>query len=227
MRAEYHEWESISQMFAALHAAECQYIVLRNYEELDDDHFYRSGHADIDFLVADSKSFAEVIKAYPRFEIDDGIHYKVNITGSEVVLDVRTIGDDYYDHRWEAEMLAKRYLRDQKFYVMDDLDYYYSLAYHAILQKKTLADDYCLRLNTMAADLGVHAFDETGHLAALETFMRKHGYYYTYPLDIWVPLRAECVDQCLVKKRMQVKIRDAKIKLLQTGSRVKHKILDR
>lgn len=218
-------WNRIEEMFEQLHKANLKYIILRNYEEIDADNFYSSGHADIDFLTSNGRRFAKIIGAYPRFVEDDGIHYKVMIAGNEVVIDARSVGDGYYDARWEKEMLFRRKLKDNRFYIADDQNYYYSLVYHAILQKKAIANDYLVRLNTMARDLNIQASTEQEHLSALEGFMKENGYFYTLPYDIHVPLRIELVNQTMVKKPINVSVRDTKIKLMQMGSRVKHTIL--
>ncbi len=220
-------FEGITSLFEALHSARCEYIILRNFEELDDNNFYLSGHADIDFLTSDTKKFTGAVGAVPRFKKDDGIHYAVNISGTDVVIDVRTVGDGYYCTPWEKDMLKKRHLRDGRFYVTDDVNYYHSLVYHAVLQKKALSEEYLTRLNAMAAGLGIGAATEAEHLEALDGFMRKNKYRYTYPVDIWVPLRRECVDEKLVKKGVKVCLRDMKTRLLQTGSRIKHILIHR
>lgn len=220
-------WKTIEEMFAALHNAKESYIVLRNYEEMDADNFYTSGHADIDFLARDGRRFAQCIHAYPRFTSDDGIHYKVLIADTEVVIDVRSVGDGYYDANWERALLHDRVRLDERFYISDKVNYYYSLVYHAILQKKELSEEYLLRLNDMAENLGIQAKTERDHLFALEKFMKEKGYSYTIPYDIWVPLRQELIDVKMVKRQMNVRIRDVYNRFMQFGSKVKKCIFHR
>lgn len=221
------EWNTIDEMFLQLNKEKYPYVILRNYEEMEEDSFYSSEHPDIDFLTTDGKKFAKIIKAYPRFVKDDGIHYKVMIAGTEVTIDARSVGDGYYDVRWEKKILSNRRLKNERFYIADDINYYYSLAYHAILQKKGLTADYLERLNSMAQNLQITAMNEQQHLKALEQFMRANMYFYTLPYDIHVPLRKEMVDSSMIKEQRNVKIRDIKIKLMQLGSRLKHTILYR
>ena len=220
-------WNTIEEMFDALHNTKEPYIILRNYEEIDADNFYTSGHADIDFLARNGKRFAKCIHAYPRFTSDDGIHYKVLIAGTEVVIDVRSVGDGYYDANWERALLHNRVLLDERFYIPDKENYYYTLVYHAILQKKELAADYLFRLNKMAENLGVQAKTEQEHFKALERYMKEKRYYYTIPYDIWVPLRQELIDIKMVKRQMNVRVRDIYTGLLQFGSNVKKHIIHR
>lgn len=220
-------WNTVEHMFNALHNAKEEYIILRNYEEIEEDNFYTSGHADIDFLASNSRRFAKQIDAYPRFTSDDGIHYKVLIGGTEVIIDVRSVGDGYYDAKWERTLLRKRILLNERFYIADKENYYHTLIYHAILQKKELTDDYLLRLNQMAENVCVNAKTEQEHLAELERYMKEKGYFYTIPYDIWVPFRRELVDSKMIKKQMNVYVRDIHTKLLQLGSKAKHFILQR
>lgn len=220
-------WDTIEDMFNSLHKAKEEYIILRNYEEIEADNFYTSGHADIDFLAKSGRRFAEQIHAYPRFTSDDGIHYKVIINGTEVIIDVRSVGDGYYDTNWERTLLRERILLDERFYIADKENYYHTLIYHAILQKKELTDEYLLRLNQMAENVCVYATTEQEHLAELERYMKEKGYFYTIPYDIWVPFRRELVDPKMIKKQMNVQVRDIRAKLLQLGSKAKHNFLRR
>lgn len=220
-------WNTIEDMFAALHNAKEEYIILRNYEEMDADNFYTSGHADIDFLARNGEYFAKCIHAYPRFASDDGVHYKVLIADTEVIIDVRSVGDGYYDANWERALLRNRVLLDGRFYIADKENSYYSLVYHAILQKKELAEDYLLRLNKMAENLGIQAKTEQEHLMELACYMKEKGYYYTIPYDIWVPLRQELIDIKMVKRQLNVRIRDIYTGLLQFGSKVKNSFFHR
>lgn len=219
------EWRSIEEMFAALHAANMKYIILRNYEEINADNFYTPGHADIDFLTTNGYRFANLIHAVPRFSQNDGIHYKVIIAGTEVAVDARSIGDGYYDTKWERDMLRNRTMADNRFYVMDEKNYYPSLVYHAVLQKNCLADDYLRKLNQMASSAGISAATEEEHLMELKQFMMEHGYHYTLPCDIHVPLRTDLVDSSMIRKYLSVSLRDTKIKVMQIGSKIKHRMI--
>ena len=164
-------WNSLEEVFESLHNSNCEYIILRNYEELDDDNFYMSGHADIDFLTLNHQKFADAIGAYPRFLEDDGVHYKINIRGTEVIIDVRTVGDGYYDTNWQKLLLKTKILHDERFFIAKSDAYYYSLVYHAILQKKETSAEYLNRLNQMAKEQDIPACTEKEHLKKLEEYM--------------------------------------------------------
>ena len=52
-------WESLTAVLKAMEEAG-PFIVLRNYEELDDENYFMSGHDDIDFLVTDDKKIRDL-----------------------------------------------------------------------------------------------------------------------------------------------------------------------
>jgi hypothetical protein len=225
METKHKSWRSIEELFSMLNNSGCCYLILRNYEEMNGQNFYCNGHGDIDFLTNDRKRLIDSICGFPRFNADDRIHYQVFVEGIKVEIDVRTVGDDYYDRRWQEDMLNKRQLMNNHYYIMDLENYYYSLVYHAILQKKVLGEDYRIRLHQMAWNLGFYAKTQQEHIAMLDQFMKEKGYYYNYPTDYCVPLNAELVDSRRVKKYSRVIIRNAKWELMRQGSNVKRRIL--
>ena len=177
-----------------------------------------------DFLTDDVCIFVDTMKAYPRFVTDDLIHYFVNISGIEVEVDVRHVGDDYYCKKWELKMLESK-KRINNFYVLDDINYYYSLIYHAVLQKDFLSNEYKKRLYRMAQNNMITANSETEQLNELIKFMKKHSYIFCYPDDYCVPLRVNLVPSKMVRKYYKVVIRKIKWKTLGKLSKIKRKIL--
>ncbi len=218
------QWSRISDVFNALNDSDILYVVLRNYEELSDENYYMSEHADIDFLTDNRARFAKIIGAYPRFVSDDHIHYFIKINDVDVVVDVRETGDGYYDIKWQTGILNHR-TKTNEYYVPDPENYYYSLVYHAILQKEELSEEYLSRLNRLAETINIAAFTEENHLENLHQFMVENGYCYTIPYDIWVPLQKEKIDTKMIKKQLNVRIRDIRQTALDIGSRIKHSVI--
>ena len=135
------EYNSIEEFFSALNAAGINYLVLRNYENLLEPELYVGGHGDIDLLCDDAQSIARLVEAQPKAPkstrlLDDGIHYLIFVDGTPVQLDLRQVGDGYYCTKWEKDLLERKVKYDC-FYVMNPVDYFYTLAYHAILQKRS------------------------------------------------------------------------------------------
>ena len=196
---------SISELFEQLNAGGINYLVLRNYENLLEPEMYLDGHGDVDLLCDDALSVVKLIDAQaagPRAKSSwgDGIHYCAYVAGQRVTLDLRQVGDGYYCKKWEQELLERK-VRHECFYVMSDEDYFYTLIYHAILQKRTFSDEYRLRLEGMSRRLGLEQKDysQLGFISILEKHMMENGYVYTYSHDHMVPNRFSLVDRSLVQ----------------------------
>ena len=190
-------WNSLSEVFAALNGTgSVSYIVLRNHEELFENNFLAS-HADIDFLCGSSERFISCIDAVPRTPAPDGIHYKILVNGQDVPVDIRTIGDGYYDAAWEEDMLSSRVLFRDMCYIQSEENYFYSLMYHALIQKNSLSEEYRRKLSDMNTSAG--GLSERELIAMLEEFMRKHGYRYCYPDDRGVIFRTAPVSKALIR----------------------------
>lgn len=195
-------YKSISEIIEILHQHGIPYLILRNYDNLLEKDMYMDGHGDVDMLVGNSDEVKNVLGAQTfASHGDDGTHYYVMIDGQRVSLDLRSVGDGYYCRKWQQELLERRVLHNG-FYVMCPEDYFYSLIYHAVLQKPYLSDDYKRRLVVMAEGLGVDVSMDSDikvFIKLLETYMRKHGYTYTYAQDIFVPLHTKYISKDLLE----------------------------
>lgn len=180
-------WSNIREAFEILNK-ECFYLVLRNFEEFFDD-ILIEGHNDIDVLCAnrrEQKKMVKILGAVPRIGIDNGIHYKFLYMGKEVALDIRTVGDGYYDRNWQINMLKNRIYNPIGFYTMNNEDYYYSLIYHAIYQKKFLSEEYLMRLRNMGNN--TQNYTQLDFEKVLLEFMKRKQYYFTLTYDKYVVL---------------------------------------
>ena len=188
-------WNSLKEVFETLNSSDIEYLVLRNYELLTKDTFLID-HPDIDFLCDDREKMTGLLKAFPREKKNDRIHMAIDVNGITVPVDLRYAGDGYYDPEWEKEMLESRTLYNGLCYVMTREDYYYSLLYHALIQKREIAPDYRLRLDAMRRELGI-AEDED--IRILEAYMKEKGYCYTYPELAVTMFNIEKADPSLVR----------------------------
>ena len=190
---EQHNWNNTSELFEQLNK-QCNYLILRNYECMDQQDIFTDGHEDIDFLCEDQQQMVSLLDARPRHRYDNKVQYVILIGGKFVKIDLRHTGDAYYDPLWEQRMLKNRVLHPFGFYVMNREDYFYSLIYHSILQKKFLSEDYRLRLEHMASEHGLSGVTERDFLRLLDRFMLQNGYYYFYPNDCTVTNRFHLTD---------------------------------
>ena len=225
----------IEDLFITLNEAGVKYLVLRNYENLLEPEIYVDGHGDIDMLCSNSHEIVNLIDARPLTPDKsgmrgDGIHYGIEVDGKPVKLDLRHVGDGYYCTKWEQDMLERRE-KHVCFYVMTENDYFYSLVYHAVLQKRSLSDEYSARLWEMSKNCGldVSAPSEKEYLRLLQNYMRNNGYRFTYSQDHLVPNRFHLVDQDLIDKNVSLQRRhsifDMKVRAIESLVKVKHTIL--
>ena len=225
-------YEDIRKVFNLLNASGADYLVLRNYEMLLSPELFVGDHADIDLLCEDSQKIVQVLDARStknagHSPYGDGIHYYLNISGRNVSFDLRHIGDGYYCEQWQRDLLnRKKYIHC--FYVMNDEDYFYTLVYHAILQKRKLSIEYKNRLSAMAAEQGIsiEMHNERGFIRLLEKYMKKNGYRFVYSHDYMVPNRFRLVDSEMIEKDYYLRFRhllfETKVKLIEFLVKIKH-----
>ena len=202
------QFKSLSDFFK--HISTQNYLVLRNYEDFDSPSFLKD-HPDIDFLCDNARKFASVACATPRGERDDGIHYIINVSGLKIPIDVREVGDGYFDSKWEKRALETREFFNC-FFVMDLENYFYSLIYHAMIQKKELSLDYSIRISNFAKKMGEDPNPDS-FIATLERYMRKMGYKYTYPRNHYTTFNLIKSDSRLVKFSFSNLIFQLRVKL--------------
>lgn len=191
-------WESLQDLFKVLNE-NVDYLVLRNYEEFLNGEFNKD-HPDIDFLCKKPEELIRYTESTTRTgNQNDFIHQKIMVKGKWIDIDIRNVGDGYYDEAWEIDMLSKRKLINNFCYVLDEENYFFSLLYHALIQKKKVSNDYKLRLEEMANNI----FEETNHapvsLEMLQCFMRERNYYFTYPKFLGAIVNIDMVDKNLIK----------------------------
>lgn len=191
-----YKWNSIFELFSYLNKKNIKYVVLRNFEELEEDDFLLN-HADIDFLCEDLKQFVEAIHADFRYSKKDIVHYTVDVSGVSVPIDIRVVGDDYYDDKWEENILKCRELYKDICYIPNCKDYFYTLCYHAVLQKNELSSEY--RRKLFLLDHNTDGFQEKDYVKMLTEFMVRNNYFFCYPIDRGVIFRKQLVASRLIK----------------------------
>lgn len=169
------KWDSLIEMLSELNEKN-NYLVLRNYELYTANKLF-DGHDDIDLLCDDRNKIFQTIQA-KKIDIRDDIHVVVNITGKNVRVDIRCVGDSYFDTAWEENMLNTRIMYKNSFYVMNDENYFYSILYHEFFHKRKLREDYFQRLLSLSYNLEIE-FNERNLKDLLKEYMQKKGYKVT------------------------------------------------
>lgn len=169
-------WKSLEQLFYVLNHTS-KYVFLRNFEGIPGS-FNIAGHDDIDLLVEDYDNFKRIANAFDVFTKKYRVQCKCLISGEYVQFDFRYIGDGYYDKCWETNIMDTREFNGHVF-IPSEENYRYMILYHALIQKKTIADNYIALLNKMFGD-------GQWDLAVLLKFLKEHEYSVSEPHDLSV-----------------------------------------
>lgn len=179
-----HGWNSFSEFFGIANYSS-NWVVLRNHEFLPDD--FWGNDKDIDLMCDDLKKFVSVANATKR---KGGISaYETIVEGKRVLLDIRYLGDNYYNALWQSDMLNRKETKEHCVPILRDDDYFFSLLFHAKLQKKDVKDIYIERLLQLGRKIGLHDIDKSSILdnkksaKILNGFLNEKNYYYTSPHD--------------------------------------------
>lgn len=178
-------YDSIEQLFYVLNNT-CEYVVLRNHEVIPEQYTV-DGHGDIDLLVENKNYVAYITLARPVYNIAYRVYHAIRIGGIEVPFDFRYVGDNYYDRYWEEHILKQRHLAKDLLYIPSDEDQFYSLLYHAFLQKSEVKPDYYPKLEYYGKQIGIN-FDGSANQAIqlLDDYMKANGYEVVRPSDLSV-----------------------------------------
>lgn len=174
-------YDSLESLFYILNHA-IDYCVLRNFECLPD-RFFEQGHEDIDLLVENLSHMIQLTSAKTISGERGRVDYSIRINGKSVPFDFRHIGDDYYDMAWERHILKNK-KQTRGFNIPGDEDLYYSLLYHAYIQKHQVKPDYYSKLEGYGCAIGV-SFSPAAQVAIsqLDAFLKDHRYEYIAPKD--------------------------------------------
>lgn len=193
-------YKNSREVFNLLNEQNIPYAILRNYDNIFEDEIYMDGHGDIDLLCEDSKQLAAALQAIPHpghgpKGVGDFTHYILYINQQPVSIDARHFGDGYYCIEWQKKMIDRR-VEHNGLYVLHPEDYFYSLIYHAIMQKEIFTQEYQVRLTKMGKELNIDCGGPNIQkwMQILETFMKKHNYQYVFPKDKHVLLNTRYIQ---------------------------------
>ena len=175
-------YDSLNSLFYTLNHT-ISYCVLRNFEIIPD-LFFAQGHEDIYLLTKDYSHIVNLTLAKPISGSEYRVDNSIKIGGVDVPFDFRYVGDNYYDSVWEKHILERRRLERELFYIPASEDLYYSLLYHAYVQKHEIKSDYYPKLEGYAHNIGVvYNPDTTKSILQLDSYMNNRGYEYVTPRD--------------------------------------------
>ena len=175
-----HGWESVSSLFYILNNT-IEYIVLRNWESLPNDLLHDT-HKDVDMLVSNLTDASYILNAKKVFPEEHRVHYHVMIENEPVPFDLRYVGDNYYDIKFEQDMLDTRVKNTGGFYTPNINNHFYSLLYHAYIHKNGFKDKYKIRLSDLTSELTPKYFDNEHNISEiLKVFLNQNNYKLVQP----------------------------------------------
>ncbi|WP_299888565.1 serine/threonine-protein kinase [uncultured Lacinutrix sp.] len=189
-------WSSINELFFVLNNS-LEYVVLRNFECLPND-YHIDGHGDIDLLVEDynyAKYITGALDVFP--EKEHRVYHYIDIKGEKVPFDFRYLGDNYYDKKWQLDILNNKVFSEKGFYKPNKINHFYSLLYHAYIHKKEVSIDYRDILSEYAEKIFIPFNSKTkvtDAIGLLSDFMKEKLYNFSLPKDLSVTFNKSNVE---------------------------------
>jgi len=185
-------WKSLQELFYTLNNT-VNYVILRNFEDLPNCYDNKS---DIDILTdGDLDDIKNLCLSKPKY-FGNRLHYITFIQNKEIILDFSTVGDGFYDDVWQKSILYSKILYKNIFYKPSDLDYFYSLIYHAIIHKRSISEDYFCKILKLAEKNNLKATinNKLSIYKILEDYLLKSNYLITKPEDHSVYFNGDNID---------------------------------
>ena len=205
------KWDNLQSVFDDLEKQHIEYVVLRNFKDLPGCS-KSTLHRDIDFLTADREKMVTVLNAQKTKKAKYRTQYQIEADGELIDLDIRFIGDNYYDEAWERKILTNRVKNSNGIYVPCARDYFYSLLYHSIVHKSVISPDYLIELQDELK--GDNPLDILNNYLITEKFSYVEPYdlsvYYNYKkLNVNISLKRKlylmkCEVDYYSKKMLQL-----------------------
>ena len=179
-------WKDFKELFEFINYTS-EYLILRNYSWFLD---LNSDIDDIDFLSSDLNFKYHINGIKKNFSKNRAAYY-VKVEEKLYNVDIRIVGDNYYDSKWSKKMVDKRVKHSNNFFIPDKFNEFYSLLYHSLIHKNKFYSRYNDSLKNLAEinNLKIEPdffTDQVKLLNFLQKFMKKNGYFYTKPKDFTV-----------------------------------------
>ena len=176
-----HGWKNMNELFYVMNGT-VNYIILRNFEGMPSEFDYN----DVDLLVEDEK-LAYIVKKDFSIVKDNSRTIEIKVGTNKITLNPNYLGDHYYDQKWEKDILRRRILHHNGFYIPNKSDYFYTLFYHVIFHGRwkkidEIREDYRKLLFNLAKELKLEQItenvlnDKNLSKKIIEKYMQKFSY---------------------------------------------------
>ena len=183
-------WKNIEEFFKMLNGT-VRYVILRNYEDLSIN-FTLNKHNDIDILT-DGDVLLPYVCMTNNSESPKGKMPQIIINENTIPIDWKRPGDSFYDKRWYNDILNRRVLHNNQFYVPSQHDYLHTLFYHMIFHKRTISKEYKEKIIDLANILNITQISEdllndfNASKKYIEKYMKEMNY--SHPTSFKYKLR--------------------------------------
>ena len=114
----------------------------------------------------------------------------VNIGGCPIKFDIRFKGDNFFDEKWQEDMLASRHFVEldedgDGFWNLNEGHEFWSLLYHKVIHDAGVTEKYYERLGELNPfdDLDLADSTHIDHLQIVDEFIGRSGYEFISPRD--------------------------------------------
>lgn len=175
------EFSDLNDVFSELNKhPRLEWLITHNFNEFVEED-------DIDFLTNDYYYFMRILDTIerPKLNVLNGVsnggssvRNYIKLNNKFKPIDIRYIGDNFYDIQFQKDMMASRILF-HNFYIPDKTYHIFSLIYHAIVHKPAISNTY----TSIFISYGIEPQDINKPFlkAVLDPFMKRHNYRYVKP----------------------------------------------
>ena len=123
---------------------------------------------------------------------------------------MRYVGDKYYDVNWEKNMLQNKLLRNDVYIPRED-DYFFSLLFHAKVQKQNVKEKYIGILENLSESLNFHWYkseylqDNQMIGKIIRGYYQSQAYSYENPIDKGVYKNKDVISLLPIVKTYRIK----------------------
>jgi hypothetical protein len=112
----------------------------------------------------------------------------IKVDNKEVLIDIRFIGDKYFNTSWQKDMLASKIFKNGVFILRSDM-HFFSLLFYCKVHQNEVREKHIKALNILAKQLDFvwynerDLFDDKVVASILKGYFEGHNYHYETPID--------------------------------------------
>lgn len=186
------KWASLNEFLSAGRVG-LTWLILRNFEEIPDQISCFSD--DIDILCNRLDLCVEVLGLEKRAW---GVSsYFACVGGVKVPVDVRFVGDGYFEKSWEKDILSSAIEHRKGFMIPSPRQHFFSYLYHILVHKPHINEQQLKNLELLRRKVDVGECNVEDHqslMALLVRYMNEELYVYELPIDSCIPLNKDNTD---------------------------------